>query len=79
MATEQEIAVAEEVLANVIRNELNVRLESWRAELASLESSDIPTRMAALRGLIAIGENEMLTMLRVAPLATPEPQEDQEL
>lgn len=56
---------AEQILAQTIRDELDVRLEGWRRERETLMGA--MARIAVLDGLIALAEREDLTSLPVAP------------
>lgn len=61
-------AQALQILAGTIRQELEIRLESWRVERQTLMQAQ--ARIAILDGLIAVAEDEMLQSLPVAPRPT---------
>lgn len=54
-----------QVFAQTIRDELETRLEAWKVERAALMEAQV--RIDQLSALIAVAEDDMLTMLPVAP------------
>lgn len=56
---------AQQILAVTIRDELEVRLRSWKVERTELMRAQ--ARIAVLDGLIALAEDRAVTSLMVAP------------
>lgn len=62
---------AAQILAQTIRDELEVRVVAWRAERAQLLLA--AGRIAVLDGLIALAEDQNITSLAVAPRPPEQP------
>lgn len=57
----------ENFIAQQLREELNARVNAWKAELSQLEKAQAQSRISELRALIAYADDETKTSYPVAP------------